>query len=483
MKYKQRINLADKFYISLQEVNPTMTAIFDWHVHGEVCPETFRAAWMTTLQRVPPLRSVLRGKEGLLGRLWWEEQDIDGEELFEYLDFFQEGKLTPEQTEALYREMREACSRTSWNVRKDPPVRAKLVRKGQDLWGILLVGNHAMLDGQAGMAIFQLLADNYRLIAQGPPPPEEPIPQANRSLLRFLLKTSPWKLLSTLFAYFRYEWMNRPRANTPFVVNWKERLGIVRDVELVLPEAVTEKISARVRDLGVTLNEAMILACVRNVYRWLGKRGHRPEKISIAMPVNLRGFVGLQPIESMANYGFTMNINIPGSIVEKASRLVKAVRFQSHCLKRLRFSHIWILQTALYAWLPLRILKRIMQRSIDSGMAVRSTPTLVLANIGKLFLDEKGKPSRIAIGSNAFVEGLRISSPVAYPMPASMVTMAHAGKIQISLSYLDPALEKAEMEEFLQGFRRELFCVMDEEVLMKESLAPFSEILRQTEGT
>jgi NRPS condensation-like uncharacterized protein len=407
----------------------------------------------------------------------WEEQDTDGAEQVEVLDLHQDGRNTAEQSEALYREAYERCSNTTWDIRNEAPIKMKLVRRGRDLWSLFFLIHHSVSDGHGTRAILEVFAENYTLLSLGQEPPAEPIPQARRSYLKFVLRTPPWKLLSTFFAYLRYERLNRPRATTPFLTEWKQRRGIVRAVELVLEKPLTRALTERVRALGISLNEAMILACARSLAGWIDGQGRQAGKISIAVPVNMRYYLNLGARQSVANCSVTMNINLGAALLRNVTRLIEAIRFQSLGLKRLRFPIVGILQTATLSWLPLKALKRLMAKSIESGLAARNAATLVYSNVGMIFVDEQGEPFLIPLGSGAVVESLRFSNPISYPVAAAMGTITYGGRILVSLSYLDPVLEKGAMREFLLGFQRELFSAMDEKALMSTDLPPFPKLL------
>jgi len=97
-------------------------------------------------------------------------------------------------------------------------------------------------------------------------------------------------------------------------------------------------------------------------------------------------------------------------------------------------------------------------------------------------VDEKGEPFFIILGKDGVVDRLRFSNPLAYPVAASLATITIGGHILVSLSYLDPVLDREAMKGFLERFRSELYAVMDEGDLMTERLPPFSETLERIEG-
>lgn len=481
-RFRHPINMIDKFYLAVHEISHTMIFLADFEVRGEVTSETFREACLILFKQLPVLRSVIRGKEGWFRRLWWEELETDGAELIEYLDFFQDGSRSEEEADALYKEAYVTFSNTTWDIRKEPPIKIKLARRGRDHWSLFFLIHHSVSDGHGTRGILQIFGMNYTLLAAGKRPSEDPIPQARRSYFKFVLRTPPWRLLSTFFAYMRYEWQNHPRATTPFLLEWKQKQGTIRAVDLILHQSVTRKLVERVRELGITLNEAMILACTRNVAKWIHRQGRKPEKISIAVPVNMRHYLNLDATESVANCTVTMNINLRASLVKNIAKMIKTIRFQSFGLKRLRFPIVGIFQTAMMSWIPSGFLKKMMARAIETGTAARNTATLVYSNIGNLFVDDKGESFLIPLGDKAVVEWLRFSNPIAYPVAAAMATLTYGGKILISLSYLDPVLEKRTMEEFLTGFQEELFSVMDEKELMDKPLPPFKQIIGKVEA-
>ena len=477
--FRHPLNMIDKFYMALHEIAHTMIILTDFEVRGELDWETYRAACLATFRRLPVLKSVIRGREGWFARMAWEEMDTDGSPFVECLDLYQDGGNPAERSEALYAEAYEKCSNATWDIRTEPPVKMKLVHRGPDLWSLFFLVHHSVSDGHGIRAILEVFAENYTLLSMGQQPPAEPIPQARRGYLKFVLRTPPWKLFRTFLAYCRYERMNRPRATTPFLTEWKERRGIVRALDLIVQKPLTRRITERVRELGISLNEAMILACVRSLNRWILSQGRQAGKISIAVPVNMRSYLKLNARESVANCSVTMNINLTASLLQNIGRLIDAIRFQSFGLKRLRFPIVGIIQTALLSWLPLRTLKRFMARSIESGLAARNAATLVYSNVGMVFVDEKGEPFLIPLGAKAVVESVRFSNPVAYPVAAAMGTITYGGKILVSLSYLHPVLERDAMEAFLLGFQSELFSVLDEKALMKAELPPFPSLVAE----
>ena len=158
------------------------------------------------------------------------------------------------------------------------------------------------------------------------------------------------------------------------------------------------------------------------------------------------------------------------------------MRFQSRALKKQRLPLVGVLRAALISWLPFRILKKMFAQAIESGQAARSTATMVYSNIGMMFVDKKGEPFFIILGKDGVVDRLRFSNPIAYPVAASLATITIGGHILISLSYLDPVLDREAMIGMLKRFQSELYAVMDEEVLMTEPLPPFSETLERIEG-
>ena len=481
-RFRHPINMIDKFYMALHEIAHTMIFLAAFRVRGELSGELFREACLATFRRLPILRSLVKGREGWFGRLHWVEQETDGAELIEVLDFHQDGAIGPDEAAERYREVFRACSNTTWDIREEPPVKTKLVRTGEDEWNVLFLVHHAVADGHATRAVLEVFAECYNLLAAGVEPPADPIPQAPRSYLKFIFTTAPWKILWTLILYLKYEWINRPRATTPFFVDWKQREGTVRAVDLVLSRPVADRIMARVRRLGITLNEAMLIACARNVYRWIRAQGRTPGKISIAVPVNMRPYMKIPRQASVANCTVTMNINLRAALMDNAARLIELIRFQSRGLRRLRFPIVGILQTAALSWLPFRVLKRMIGQSIESGMAAQNVATMVYSNIGLVYVDEKGEPFLVPVGSKAVVEAVRFSNPVAYPSASAMGTVTYGGRVLITLSYLEPALDQEVMKAFVRGFQQELYAVMDEPELMPEALPPFSEVLAEVEG-
>jgi len=479
--FRQRISLGDKFYMALHEVAHTMIFLADFQVKGRLSVEHHRQASLATYRRLPILKSVVRGKPGWFERFHWEELDADGSDLWEFVDCTGGGQFSPGEAAQRYRQVFQDCSNASWDIKREPPMKVKLVRRGEDRWDLFFLIHHAVADAHGTQAIVEVFAENYTLLSQGRTPPAEPIPQVKRSMLKFLFSTPPWKLLATLWTYLRYEWMNRPRANTPFLADWKQREGIIRAVDLILGKPITLQIIDRVRKLGISLNEAMLLACARALDGHIRGQGRRPGKISISVPVNLRPYLKLGYRETVGNCSVAMNINLRASLMGDAARLMERMRFQSRALKKRRLPLIGILQAGLVSWLPIRLLKKMFARSIESGQAMRSTPTLVYSNIGMLFVDEKGEPFLIPVGREAAVEMLRFSNPIAYPVAASMATITYGGRILVSLSYLEPVQEQAAMTAFLERFRGELFAVMDETGLAADRLPPFSETLARTE--
>jgi len=267
--------------------------------------------------------------------------------------------------------------------------------------------------------------------------------------------------------------MNRPRVHTPFVEKWIQRDGTFRNVEYTLGKETTKRIIERVRGLGITVNEAMLLACARSLYHWIRGQGRIPEKISICIPVDLRPYFKIKPLESIANSTMSMNINIRASLIEDAPRLIKSIRVQSHAIKKLRLPVIGILLTSFIAWPPLRILRRMVRWSVRSGQAEKNTPTLNYSNVGMMFLDEKGEPVLIPVGPKAVMEAFSFSNPIAYPVGAHLVTLTYGGRILVSLSHLDPILKTDQMKAFLKRFHQELLSAMDEKDLMEKTLPPF----------
>jgi NRPS condensation-like uncharacterized protein len=217
------------------------------------------------------------------------------------------------------------------------------------------------------------------------------------------------------------------------------------------------------------------------VYKHICSQGRVPGKISISVPVDLRPYLKLGYRESMANCSVAMNINFNASLLDHADQLIQSLRFQSRALKKHRLPLIGILQAGLISWLPVRIMKKMFVRAIESGQVARSTATIVYTNVGMVFTDEKGEPFLIPIGPEAAVQMLRVSMPIAYPVASSMGTVTYGGRILVTLSYLDPVLNKDIMKGFMERFRSELFAVMDETVLTADRLPPFSETLKQIE--
>jgi NRPS condensation-like uncharacterized protein len=480
--FRQRISLGDKFYMALHEISHTMIYLADFQVKGALSVEDHLAASIATFRRFPILKSVVKGKQGWFERFQWEETDTDGSDLWEFIDCYRDGAVPPEESARLYRQAFEKCSNTSWDIKREPPMKTKLVRRGEDRWNLFFMIHHAVADAYGTTAIIEVFAENYTLVSQGKTPPVEPIPQVKRSMLKFLFSIPPWKLLATLWTYLRYERMNRPRTNTPFLTDWKQREGTIRAVDLILQKPITRQILRRVRELGISLNEAMILACARSLYKFIKEQGRSPGKISISVPVNLRPYLKLGYRETVGNCSVAMNVNFRAALMDNAVQLIRALRFQSRALKKSRLPLIGILQAGLISWLPLRILKKMFAQSIESGQAARSTATMVYSNVGMVFTDEKGEPFLIPVGPEAAVEMLRVSIPIAYPVASSMATITYGGKILVSLSYLEPVLDQEAMKEFLKRFRSELFAVMDETDLMTDRLPPFSETLKQIEG-
>ncbi len=458
-----------------------MIYLADFQVSGELSFDYFREAYLATLEQLPVLKSVIRGTGGWFTRLWWEEIDRDYSDTLEFIDLYQDGAIPAEEAHRRYEELFRRCSNTRWDIRTENPIHAKLVRRGKESWSILLLIHHAVADGHGTRAILEVLATNYSLVACGKQPSRLPIPQKRRSYLKFVLRTNPLKMVITFFYYLRYELMNRPRAITPFLTEWKQREGIIRSVDFVLNQSITQKLIERCRALGITINEAMILACARCVDRWIRSRGRTPGKISIAVPVNMRPYLGLDAKESVANCSVTMNINLRAALLSNAHKLIESIRFQSKGLKKLRFPIVGILQAACLSWFPLRVLKNLMKRSIESGVAARNTATIVYSNVGMIFVDEKGEPFLVPFGPAARVTGLRFSNPISYPVAAAMATVTYGGKILFSLSYLDPVLERPVVEELASHYKKELFAVMDEKALMRTALPPFSIELQEVE--
>jgi len=474
-RFQSTINMIDKFYLAVNEAINPMIALLDFNVEGEMSFEVFLNSCLATFKRLPVLKSVIRGKEGWFQRLWWEEVDTDGSELVEYLDYYEDGRLSPEDTAALHAEAYQKYSNTKWDVRDEPPIKIKLVRKGEASWSMFYMIHHAVTDAHGANGFLQLLAENYMLLDLGQSPRQDPLEQVRNIHKRLILKTSPWQLLKTLLFYLRYERLNRPRAMTPLLTEWKQREGIVRALDLVVNESLARKVLERIRDLGLSFNEAMILACARNVYQWIRSQGRQAQKISIAVPVNMRSYLNLDASKSVSNCSVTMNINLRASLFAKTDQLIESISFQNQGMKRLRLPLIGILQTALFCWLPLRLLKGLMARSIASGTADRHTPTIVFSNVGAISSDQEGNPVLVPVGTKGVVTSVRYSNPIAYPVAASILAITYGGSIQVSLSYLDPVLDRKSMEEFLTGFEKELFSILDEKALMKTPLPPFRE--------
>jgi len=480
--FRQRISLGDKFYMALHEVAHTMIYLADFRVKGRLSVEHHRAACLATYRRLPILKSVVRGKQGWFERFQWEEEDTDGSDLWEFIDCYQDGTVPPEEAARRYREVFETYSNTAWDIKQAPPMKVKLVRRGEDEWNLFFLIHHAVADAHGTQAIIEVFAENYTLISQGMSPPAEPITQVKRSMVKFLFSTPPWKLLAALWTYLRYEWLNRPRANTPFLVDWKQREGTIRAVDLILEKPITMQLIQRVRKLGISLNEAMILACARSLYKHIREEGRKPGKISISVPVDLRSYLKLGHRETVGNCSVAMNINFRASLMDNAVKLIQVLRFQSRALKKTRMPLIGILQAGIISWLPIRILKKMFSQSIESGQAARSTATVVYSNIGMLFVDEKGEPFLIPMGSEAAIDMIRFSNPIAYPVASSMATITYGGNILVSLAYLEPVSDTEVMKGFLNRFRSELFAVMDETDLTPDQLPPFSETLEQIQN-
>ena len=478
-RFQQHIGLGDKFYLAMHEVVQTMIYLVDLRLQGNISLEVHQAACQALINRLPILKSVITGGGGVFGRFRWEELDMDASDLLEHIDYYQDGQISEEESNTLYRQAYDKYSNTKWDIRKEPPFKVKIIRRGKELWNLFFLIHHSLSDAFGTVAILEVYAESYNLIAAGREVPKDRIPQVKRSMLKFFLSTPPWKLLVTLWGYLKYELMNRPRENTLFLTDWKQRTGTIRAIHLTFDKDLTQKLIDRVRKIGISMNEAMILACGRNVLRWIRSQGRDAGKISISVPVNLRSYLKLRPRESVGNCSVAMNINLRASLMENAEKLVQAIRFQSHGLKRLRFPLIGIILTGLFAWVPFRLLKKMLARSIETGQAARTTATIVYSNVGRIFIDEQGRSFPVPLGKEAVVDGFRVSNPIAYPVASSMHTVTYNRMKRFSLSYLDPVLKKEDMEAFLRGFRDELFAVMDEKLLTADSLPPFSKELQE----
>ncbi len=414
-----------------------VSAISDTHLHvrvdvpGRLDAERLLAAIAALSRSVPALAARFR-------RGWWRAYWVpDPDPRWDLQEYHDVSSVQAEEIEAcLYALPFVACG--------ELPLRLRLLHMdGHDR--LLLRVNHLLGDGGGTKNLCYLLARTYRELGTNPAwsPPPQRVPQPLLRMLRSMrLSRLPALILGALDEIIA----NRPMR--PFLVPMDGNgSGTNRLASLHLPPSRVDRLRAKWRGQGVTLNDLALSAFSRAVVRAFPQVNATCSHASFVVTADLRQY--RPPTLDVSNFSSLRPLSLgrlplPGPR-EQLRRVLRATRTwkagQTGLL--LATSSIAMVSILPYAWI-----QRVVRFFLGLLLG-RKGGFIALTNIGPI-------QARLLDFGHGPCLAARVASPIASPPMLIAALTGCAGALDFTLGYREPLLARSAVRRLLDALDKEL---------------------------
>jgi len=322
----------------------------------------------------------------------------------------------------------------------DPLVVTVVHREGGDR--IVAQVSHLLGDGGGTKELMYRIAAAYRRDAAGEPPPE-PVPRPGHPLWRLLRGVRITRLPMYLLGVFEQFWALRPSTGSDVPMARVED-PVARCARLHLPAGRIERLKARWKGDGVTVNDLLLAAFARALQ---ALDDGPPGEINLVVTADLRQLLD-QPAH-VENLSALHSLRLGTRPLPPPAEMVARVRALTRRWKETGLG----LATAIYsvmlaAALPARWLTRMVAALVSSGPPARVS-RIVLTNMGPI--DE----ARLDFGHGPCTAAY-ILPPLGHHPALIAGATGCCGAVDLTVAYREPALPREAVEDLVQAVDREL---------------------------
>ncbi len=459
----QVLSVIERFFLAAHEAGLGLGAAFAIGLDRALPRELLCEAWAILADRYPIVRSVLVrrrwSEHGWSGFAWKEVYEREFGPVFVVEDGTA-GPLDETLAARLDRVLEEYGNRPM-DIAGEPPIELVVVEGRLGETALLIRIHHSALDGIALAVLSQDLVEIIDELARGGHPDRRQKRVAPRGMGRYFLAVGARGMVAAWLASSRVRRWNRPRANEPLPVTWRDRRGATLSVKRVIPNATFGAVRAAARARAISFNDAVLAAVARAAVAYAARRDVRMRKVTLAVPMNLRAYRRLDPRESVANQGIAVEIQVPTRWMDDRDELVHAIRAQTRALKATPLPLVTLARSMMLFGLPYRWVVRSMRSVLTRKSVARTTPTLTVSNVGPIWQRPDG--TTIDEVAGARVVYTRHVYQCGYPMPATLAMYTYRNAVQMEMSFAEGGLSRAEADELLGGIRSELFALLSVE--------------------
>lgn len=445
-------NCVDKCLLALDSINEPMRFHLILDVQGELDHARLNEAISSAQHAHPIMRTILRSRHF---RLFRQIQEDTGEGVLSIAD---QGQLQNTHYESYL---------SSWmdqpfNLGKEYPVRALLLRKSEVEHLLVFTFHHSAADGLRALLFVRTAIQSYN---------NEPAKagkakalarqvsgdtRTNRrgdELLHFAhsqrSKVGHYyrKVISSLFHRFVLA------AFQPPTRVFHDRSGRSRELRFcfrILSPGELAQIQSKARSAGVALNDILLAACHRVVDRWNSTHGKVSRRIRIMAPVNISPDGFRYVVSNQVSWLSFSTRPIDRIDPVELLRKVRADTAEA-ASNRMAFSLVYFFYFC--SRFPLFLMREMCRFLIVTRVYV---DTIVVTNLGSAWTKPGSEEAALSNIGTAKILNLTGFAPVVTPMGLSIAAVTYNRNPSFSLTYR-PALfseEKAKM--FLDLYVEEL---------------------------
>jgi NRPS condensation-like uncharacterized protein len=259
-------------------------------VRGEPDPDRLRKAILSTAGAHPEMMTTLYGGP------FWHHRQFHEEVLGEVLEVQDLVALQAQKdsaradTGALYEKRVHEWINRPLDTRKSFPFRVLLLKKGPGDCTLVFTFHHSAIDGVRALRLIDDVISRYH----NKPPDASLLPQGVKRNGDELLQEARTERARTEHFYremlshlFYFVFINPLFHPARIFHDRSEPSGEVRFCSAKIGPAEFQKLRAKSKSVGGSVNDILMAACYRSIDKWNRRHGKRTRKISFLVPIDI----------------------------------------------------------------------------------------------------------------------------------------------------------------------------------------------------
>jgi len=439
------LNCVDKCLLALDSINEPMLIHVILNLEGDIDDVKLNQAIFSAQQAHPVMRTILRSRNF---RLFREIQEDFGKGVLSIPDRAQLQDTNHESY--LFSWMNQP-----FNIRKEFPVRALLLRKNEQESSLVFTFHHSAADGLRALLFARKVAESYNneLSKNSESSADIRINCKGDELLEFAhsqrSKVEHYyrKMISSLFHRFVIA------ALPPPTRVFHDKSGKSKELrycfEIISPKEFGQ-IQSKAMSAGVELNHIFLAACYRTVEKWNSMHGKASNRIRVMAPVNIspKGFRYV--VSNQASW-----FSLPTTPQDRAdpAKLLRKVRADTidETVNRIAFSLVYFFYFC--SRFPLWGMKGMCRFLMITRTYV---DTILFTNIGFIWPKLGSEEPAVRNMGNAKIVNGTGSAPVVTPMGLSIAAGIYNRNLNFSLTYRPALFSEERARMFLDLYVEEI---------------------------